>query len=72
MLGFRFACRSDESYGRWTPTRIIRSAFTEYDFVVVNDELDNAVDRLRAIVLAERARLPQMTPVAEHIVSTFH
>ena len=33
------------------------AAFTEYDYVVVNDELDSCVDRLRAIVLAERARL---------------
>ena len=32
-------------------------AFTEYDYVVVNDELEACVDRLRAIVLAERARL---------------
>ena len=33
------------------------AAFVEYDFVVVNDELTAAVDRLRSIVLAERARL---------------
>ena len=33
------------------------AAFTEYDYVVVNDELDSCVDRMRAIVLAERARL---------------
>ena len=29
----------------------------DYDYVVINDELDGSVDRLRAIVLAERARL---------------
>ena len=33
------------------------AAFTEYDYVVVNDELPAAVDRLRSIVMAERARL---------------
>ena len=32
------------------------AAFAEYDYVVVNDELETCVDRLRAIVLAERAR----------------
>ena len=37
------------------------AAFGEYDFVVVNDHLDAAVDRLRAIVAAERARLRHMT-----------
>ncbi len=30
--------------------------FATYEYVVVNDELDGAVDRLRAIVLAERAK----------------
>lgn len=33
------------------------SAFEEYDYVVVNDELEACVDRMRAIVTAERARL---------------
>jgi guanylate kinase len=47
------------------------AAFTEYDFVVVNDELTAAVDRLRAIVLAERARLPGVRSEAETIVRTF-
>ena len=32
------------------------AAFAEYDYLVVNDELDACVDRLRGIVLAERAR----------------
>ena len=47
------------------------SAFSEYDFVVVNDELTGAVDRLRSIVVAERARLHRMQRSAETIVSTF-
>jgi guanylate kinase len=47
------------------------SAFAEYDFVVVNDELTAAVDRLRSIVLAERARLRSARQDAEAIVRTF-
>jgi guanylate kinase len=47
------------------------AAFTEYDYVVVNDELEACVDRLRAIVLAERARLRSMRVEAEGIVRTF-
>ena len=47
------------------------AAFTEYDFVVVNDELSGAVDRLRGIVVAERACLQRMQGVAETIVRTF-
>jgi guanylate kinase len=47
------------------------ASFTEYDFVVVNDELTAAVDRLRSIVIAERARLGRMRTEAEFIVRTF-
>ena len=47
------------------------AAFVEYDFVVVNDELTAAVDRLRSIVIAERARLKSMRADAEQIVNTF-
>jgi guanylate kinase len=47
------------------------AAFTEYDFIVINDELAPAVERLRAIVLAERARLKQMQESAESIGRTF-
>jgi guanylate kinase len=46
-------------------------AFPEYDYVVVNDDVDGAVARLRAIVQAERARLAVMRPEAERIVETF-
>jgi len=47
------------------------AAFVEYDYVIVNDELDACVDRLRAIVIAERTRLRSARADAERIVSTF-
>jgi guanylate kinase len=47
------------------------SAFSEYDYVVVNDEVTAAVDRLRSIVIAERARLQRMHDEAESTVRTF-
>jgi len=47
------------------------AAFVEYDYVVVNDELDACVSRLQAIVSAERAKLRMMRSAAEAIVETF-
>jgi guanylate kinase len=47
------------------------ASFDEYDFIVINDELSTAADRLRAIVLAERARLKWMRGAAEAIGRTF-
>jgi guanylate kinase len=48
------------------------ASFAEYDFIVVNDHIDAAVERLRQVVLAERSRLGRMTGTAESIVRTFH
>jgi guanylate kinase len=47
------------------------AAVEEYDYVVVNDELEGCVDRIRAIVLAERARRARMTAVVEEISGSF-
>jgi guanylate kinase len=47
------------------------AAFVEYDYVIVNDELDACVERLRGIVLAERARLRSAYDEAERILDTF-
>jgi guanylate kinase len=46
-------------------------AVTEYDYVVINDEVDRAVRRLESIVEAERARLRAMRSRAEEIVNSF-
>ena len=56
---------------RLTVAREEVAAFREYDFVVVNDDLASAVDRLRGIVIARRARLERMRARAEKIVNTF-
>ena len=46
-------------------------AYSEYDYVVINDDLDACVEELRAIVLAERARLPRSETKAAGIAATF-
>ena len=53
-----------------TARREIR-AVAEYEYVIVNDELAACVDRLRAIVLAERARPRMMAPDVARIVGSF-
>jgi guanylate kinase len=45
--------------------------FERYEYVVINDEVDAAVDRLRAIVVAERGRVRSMRPAAQDIITTF-
>ncbi|MEO6235988.1 MAG: guanylate kinase [Vicinamibacterales bacterium] len=53
-----------------TARREVR-AVAEYEYVIVNDQLDACVDRLRAIVLAERARPRVMAPTVARIAASF-
>lgn len=45
--------------------------FTQYEHVVVNDDVETAAGRLVAIVLAERTRVKCMRGAARRIVETF-
>lgn len=47
------------------------SAFSEYDYVVVNDDIDGCVARMKAIVIAERARLDRARVMAAKVIGTF-
>jgi guanylate kinase len=47
------------------------AAVSEYDYVVVNDEIDACVDRIRAIVVAERAKPEAMAAEVASIVASF-
>ncbi len=75
VLERRLRGRSKDSEGaiqrRLRTAREEVAAFVEYDYVVVNDELDACVDRLRSVLTAERARLRSMRGAAEVIVATF-
>jgi guanylate kinase len=46
-------------------------AVSEYDYVVVNDEIEAAVGRLRAIIVAERAKLDVMAGAVASILGSF-
>jgi guanylate kinase len=48
------------------------SAFEEYDYVVINDQLESCVERIKSILLAERSKLQCIRPTALDIVKTFH
>ncbi len=75
VLEQRLRGRSKDSDGaiqrRLQVARDEVASFADYDYVVLNDELTAAVDRLRGIVLAERARMERMRPVAQSVVHTF-
>jgi guanylate kinase len=45
--------------------------YAQYEYVVINDEVPAAVERLKAIVVAERARVRLMRGQAETIIGTF-
>jgi guanylate kinase len=46
-------------------------AFPEYDFVVVNDEVEACAERVRSIIVGSRARLESMREAAELIARSF-
>ena len=56
---------------RLAAARAEAGCYVDYDYVVINDQLEAAVERLRAIVLAERSRVKSQRPVAEDIIRTF-
>ena len=45
--------------------------YKEYDFTVINDDLDRTVESLKSIVRAARCRTPQVEPDADGILGTF-
>ena len=45
--------------------------YAAYDYVVINDNVDECVEQLRAIVLAERARVERVRAAAEDVIQTF-
>jgi guanylate kinase len=47
------------------------TGYCDYDYVVVNDDVEQCVEALRAIVIAERSRARRARPVAEQIIQTF-
>lgn len=47
------------------------AAFAEYEYVVINDDVAPSVERLKGIVLAERAKLRAMRAEVADIVRTF-
>jgi guanylate kinase len=56
---------------RLATARAEATSYIDYDYVVVNDELDDTVTRLRDIIEAERSRTHRMKPIAEGIIKTF-
>lgn len=56
---------------RLARARAEASSYVDYDYVVVNDELESTVTRLQEIIAAERSRTHRMKPVAEAIIRTF-
>ncbi len=48
------------------------TVYPEYDYVIINDEVDPCVCCLQGIVFAERSRVKLMRPAAERVVRTFY
>lgn len=45
--------------------------YTEFDYLVLNDDAERAAAQLAAVVLAERARRERQTKLAENVLMTF-
>ena len=56
---------------RLDTARVEVAAYEDYDYVVVNDDLDACVTAMRSIILAERVRRERMRRKADAILKTF-
>jgi guanylate kinase len=76
VLEQRLRGRSKDSEAQIRRRLIVASAevdeYSQYEYVIVNDEIEAAVGRLQSIVGAERARVKRVRPEAEAIIGTFH
>ncbi|MCC7240716.1 MAG: guanylate kinase [Acidobacteria bacterium] len=56
---------------RLATARAEASSYDDYDYVVVNDQLEPTVVRLQEIIAAERSRTHRMRSIAEEIIKSF-
>jgi guanylate kinase len=61
----------DQMQRRLATARAEAASYTDYDYVVVNDQLEPTVVRLQEIIAAERSRMHRMRAVAEEILKSF-
>lgn len=70
-LSVRGANHADDLRVRLRNARREIAACNNFDYIVINDDLDLAVRELTAIILAERCRRDRRAPIAGHILETF-
>ena len=46
--------------------------YSAYQYLILNDDMDQAAEQLAAIVYAERARLVRQEPKVRHVVQAFN
>jgi guanylate kinase len=56
---------------RLAQSRIEIAAALDYDYLVLNERLELAVDQVRGIILAERARRPRQGRLIESVLASF-
>lgn len=75
VLAARLANRGSENSSnfelRLRNARFEVERYREFDYVVLNDEVERASAHLAAIVVAERARRRRQTATAERVLATF-
>ena len=62
---------ADQVAARLSMARIEAEEVKYYDYVVVNDDLESAVDQLITILSAERLRVSRRRPATREVLSTF-
>ncbi|HUG52057.1 MAG TPA: guanylate kinase [Vicinamibacteria bacterium] len=47
------------------------SLYRDYDYAIINDDLDRSVEALKAVIVAARCRTSRVAPLAQAILGTF-